>query len=148
KGEKDTTKKGTATASGAFRQADGVAEGGQPLGMIAGEAVGVEVIKVVAAQLAIRRAVAEQMVGDHQDAVGHRDDGLLVAAALDQAAVLGGEVGVAFADGAPGALDQGRTGASPARGLPRSQSSSISVNWNDTFAVSPPSFHFANRMAT
>src|SRR5262249_57775343 len=35
--------------------------------MIVGEAVGVEVIKVVAAQLAIRRAVAEQMVGDHQD---------------------------------------------------------------------------------
>src|SRR5262249_2164913 len=60
-----------------------------------------------ASELAIRRAVAEQMVGDHQDAVGHRDDGLLVAAALDQAAVLGGEVGVAFADGAPGALDQG-----------------------------------------
>jgi hypothetical protein len=47
---------------------------------------------------------------DHQpvqDAVGHRDDGLLVAAALDQAAVLGGEVGVAFAGRAPGALDQG-----------------------------------------
>jgi hypothetical protein len=57
--------------------------------VIAGKAVDVEAIEVIAAQLAIRRAVAEQMVGDHQDAVGHRDDGLLVAAALDQAAVLG-----------------------------------------------------------
>src|SRR5262249_5572475 len=67
-----------------FRQAEGVAEGGQPLGMIAGEAVGGGGVKGVGAQLAVRRAVAEQMVGDHQDGVGHRDDGLLVAAAADE----------------------------------------------------------------
>jgi hypothetical protein len=76
--------------------------------VIAGEAVGVEVIKVVAAQLAIRHAVAEHVVGDHEDAVGDGDDGLLVAAPLDQPAVLGREVAVAFADSAAGALDERR----------------------------------------
>ena len=77
-----------------------VAEGSQALGVIAREAIRVEAIEVAAAQLAIRLAVAEHVVGDHEDAVGDGDDGLLVAAPLDEPAVLGGEIGVAFADGA------------------------------------------------
>jgi hypothetical protein len=44
--------------------------------------------------------------------VRDRDDGLLVAAALDQPAVLGREVAVAFADSAAGALDERRRVAS------------------------------------
>jgi hypothetical protein len=86
----------------------GVAKGGQPLGVIAREAVRVEAIEVAAAQLAIRLTVAQYVVGDAQDAVRDRDDGLLVAAALDQPAVLGREVAVAFADSAAGALDERR----------------------------------------
>jgi hypothetical protein len=73
----DLTKKGAATVSGGtFRQADGVAEGGQPLGVIPREAVRVEAIKVVTAELAIRHAVAERMIGDDEQAVGDRYDGL------------------------------------------------------------------------
>ena len=48
------------------------------------------------------------MVGDDEDAVGDGDDGSLVAAPLDQPPVLGREVAVACADGAPGALDERR----------------------------------------
>jgi len=55
-------------------------------------------IEVVAAQLAIGQAVAEHVVGDHQDAVGHRDDGVLVAAALDQPPVLRREIAVTGAE--------------------------------------------------
>src|SRR5215472_15487757 len=66
-----------------------------------------EVVEVVAAELAIRHAVTQHVILDHQDAVGHGDDGLLVPAALDQPAVLSREVAVAFAHGAPGALHEG-----------------------------------------
>jgi hypothetical protein len=98
---------GAATASGdTFRQGDKIAEGGQPLGMVAGEAVGVEVIKVVAAQLAIRHAVAEYVVGYDEDAVGDGDEGLLVAPPLRHPALLGCEIAVALADGAAGALHE------------------------------------------
>src|SRR5262249_30056318 len=85
-----------------------VAEGSQALGVIAREAVGVEAIEVAAAQLAVRLAVAQDVVGDDEDAVGHGDDGLLVAAPLDEAPVLRREVAVACADGAAGALDERR----------------------------------------
>src|SRR5262249_37292631 len=63
----------------------GVAEGSEALGVIPQEAVRVEAIEVAAAQLAIRLAVAEHVGGDHEDAVGDGDDGLLVAAPLDEA---------------------------------------------------------------
>src|SRR5262245_21660078 len=90
-----------------------VAEGSQARraiarGVIAREAVGVEAIEVAAAQLAVRLAVAQDVVGDDEDAVGHGDDGLLVAAPLDEAPVLRREVAVACADGAAGALDERR----------------------------------------
>src|SRR5262249_11467034 len=85
-----------------------VAEGSHALGVIAREAIRVEAIEVAAAQLAIRLAVAEHVVGDHKDAVGDGDDGLLVAAPLDEAPVLRREVAVARADGASGALDERR----------------------------------------
>src|SRR5215468_11136385 len=76
--------------------------------MVAGEAVRVEAIEVVAAQLAIRLAVAEHVIRDHEDAVGDRDDSLLVAAPPDEPAVLRREVTVPCADGAAGALDERR----------------------------------------
>src|SRR5438874_1077720 len=81
---------------GALRQGHGVAEGGEALGMVAGEAVRVQPLEVVAAEFAIRLAVPQDVVGDDEGAVGDGNDGLLVAAALDEPAVLGGEVGVAF----------------------------------------------------
>jgi hypothetical protein len=40
--------------------------------------------------------------------LGHGDEGLLLAAAFGQPPVLGREVGVAFADGAAGTLDERR----------------------------------------
>jgi hypothetical protein len=57
---------------------------------------------------------SEHVVGDDEDAVGDRDDGLLVATPLDEPAVLGREVAVAFADGAPSTLHEGLAQA-PAR---------------------------------
>src|SRR5215475_473564 len=74
--------------------------------MVAREAVRVEAIEVVAAQLAVRLAVAEHVIRDHEEAVGDRDDGLLVAAPPDEPAVLRREVAVPCADGAAGALDE------------------------------------------
>ena len=70
----------------ALRQGDRVAE--RPPGVVAGEALGIEVVEVVAAQLAVRLAVAQDVVRDDEDAVGDRDDGLLVAALPDEPAVL------------------------------------------------------------
>jgi hypothetical protein len=74
--------------------------------MVAGEAVGVDAIEVGAAELVIRLAVAQHVIGDDQDAVGDRDDGLLVTAPLDQSPILGREVGVAFENGAAGTLHE------------------------------------------
>jgi len=51
--------------------------------VIAGEAVGVETLEVVAPDLAVRLAVAQDVIGDDEEAVRDRDDGLLVATALD-----------------------------------------------------------------
>src|SRR5262249_10669139 len=97
----DPTEMGLGFSSGRrFREGHLVAERGEPLRVVAGEALGIEVVEVVAPELAIRRAVAQYVVRDHQDAVGHRDDGLLVPAALDQPPVLGREVAVTFEDGA------------------------------------------------
>src|SRR6266478_6650242 len=90
-----------------FREGDYVAERGEPLRVVAGEALGIEVVEVVAPELTVRLAVARQVIRDHQDAVGHGDDGLLVPAALDQPPVLGGEIAVTFEDGAPGTLHEG-----------------------------------------
>jgi len=54
----------------------------------------------------MRLAVPQDVAGDDEEPVGDGDDYLLVAAALDEPAVLGREVGVAFPDGTAGALDQ------------------------------------------
>ena len=72
----------------------GIAEGSEALDVIPHEAVPVEAIEVVAAQLAIRLAVAEHVIRDHEDAVGDRDDCLLVAAPPDEPAVLRREVAI------------------------------------------------------
>jgi len=42
----------------------GVAEGGEPFGVIAGEPLRVQAVEVVAAQLAVRLAVPQDVVGD------------------------------------------------------------------------------------
>src|SRR4030095_694983 len=98
----ETTKKvGSGRVLG---EGHGVPEGGEPFGVIAVEALRVQAVEVVAAQLAVRLAVPQDVVGDHEDAVGHGDDSLLVTAPLHEAPVLGREVAVAFAGGATGAL--------------------------------------------
>src|SRR5262245_26367217 len=102
----DPTKRGGSGRD--FGEGDGVAEGSEPFGVIAGEPLGVQAVEVVATQLAVRLAVLEDVVGDHEEAVGDGDDGLLVPAALDEPPVLRREVAVACADGAPGALDERR----------------------------------------
>ncbi len=58
-------------------------------------------------KVTLRLAVLEDVVGDDEDAVDDSDDGLLIAAPLDEAAVQGREVGVAFPYGTAGTLDQG-----------------------------------------
>src|SRR5437667_11266739 len=92
---------------GVLGEGDGVAESGEPCGVVAGETVGVQPLEVVAPEFTIRLTVPQDVEGDDEDAVGDSDDGLLIAAPLDEAAVLGREVGVAFAYGAAGTLDQG-----------------------------------------
>jgi hypothetical protein len=67
-------------------RSDHVAERGEALRVVPNEPLGIQVIEVVAPELTIGLAVAEDVIGDDEDAVGHGDDGLLVAAALDQAA--------------------------------------------------------------
>jgi hypothetical protein len=57
---------------------------------VASKTLGIEVVEVVASELAIRLAVAQHVIGDDQDAVGDGDDGLLVTAALDESPVLAG----------------------------------------------------------
>jgi DNA-binding MarR family transcriptional regulator len=77
----DPTEVEVGSASGGTRgEGDGVAEGSEPAGVVAGEAGGAHLVEVVAPELAIRLAVAQDVVGDDEDAVGHGDDGLLVAA--------------------------------------------------------------------
>jgi hypothetical protein len=56
----------------------GIAKGGEAFGVIAGDALRVQAVEVVAAQLAVRLAVPQDVVGDDEEAVGHGDDGLLV----------------------------------------------------------------------
>ena len=69
---------------GTPRERDGVAEGSEPAGVVAGEAVGAHLVEVVAAQLAVRLAIPQDVVGDDEDAVGDGDNGSLVPTALDQ----------------------------------------------------------------
>src|SRR5439155_15669703 len=108
-------------------EGDGVTEGGQPLGVVAGETVGVQPLEVVAPEFTIRLAVPQDVVDDDEDAVGDSDYGLLIAAPLDEAAVLGGEVGVAFPYGAAGHSRRGpgagcgwRSGCGRSAACPRS----------------------------
>src|SRR5262249_33474716 len=100
--------------------------------MVAGEAVRVEAIEVVAAQLAIRLAVAEHVIRDHEDAVSYSDNGFLVAAPFDEPPVLGRQVAVAFADGAASTLDErraqcpvGEAGAAARAGLHRDRREAV-----------------------
>src|SRR5262245_6193953 len=74
-GKADLTKRGGSGRD--FGEGDGVAEGSEPFGVIAGEPLGVQAVEVVATQLAVRLAVPQDVVGDDQDAVGHGDNGLL-----------------------------------------------------------------------
>src|SRR5262245_4536779 len=105
----DPTEMGVGLASGStWSECDSVAERSEPAGVVAGEAVGAHPVEVVAPELVIRVAVAEHVIRDNEDAVGDGDDGLLVAAAFDQPAVLSGEVAVAFAHRGAGALDERR----------------------------------------
>jgi hypothetical protein len=74
--------------------------------VVAGQPLGIEGVEVVAPEFAVRAALPQDVVRDHEDAVGDGDDGVLVPAPLDQPAVLRREVGVARADGAAGALHE------------------------------------------
>ena len=69
-------------------------------------AIGVASDKVVATKVGVVAVAGEQVPGNHQDRVAHRDRRLLLADAAGQPPVLGGQVGVAAAGGGPGALGQ------------------------------------------
>lgn len=62
---------------------DGVAEGSEAPGVVAGEAVGAHLVEVVAAQLAVGLAIPQDVVGDDEDAVRDGDNGSLGAAARE-----------------------------------------------------------------
>src|SRR5881397_201613 len=71
------------TSCGAFREGDGVAEGGEALGVVAGEAVGVQALEVVASEFATRLAVAQDVAVDDEDTMGDgADDVMFVEAKL------------------------------------------------------------------
>src|SRR5207253_10254120 len=67
---------------GVLGEGDGVAESGEPCGVVAGEAVGVQPLEVVAPEFTIRLAGPQDVVGDDEDTVGYSDDGLLIARRL------------------------------------------------------------------
>src|SRR6476620_10841341 len=64
----------------------------------------VEALEVGGAQVAVRFAVPEDVVGDDEDAVRHGDDGFWGATPAGQAMVLRGQVSAPFPTGTPGAL--------------------------------------------
>src|SRR6266511_302050 len=117
--------------SGCGGEGDGEAEGFQLADVVAGLAGRVDAAGVVAgAQVVVAGGgVGEQVPDDHQDGAGDGDQGLALAAALDQAPValpeegvgLGGrggdlaedpfQVGVALAGGAGAVLGPGLDGA-------------------------------------
>lgn len=70
------------------------------------DASGVELIKVVSAQLNIAGLVFDDVVDSHGQGVGDGYERLLLAAAGSDAATLGSEVGVLLAHGSLGCFDQ------------------------------------------
>src|SRR5438105_15927383 len=64
--------------------------------------------EVIGAEIAVRDAVAEHVVGGGEHRGGHGEDGVLGAAAGLQAQELGLQVGVFGSGGGPGSGDQGR----------------------------------------
>ncbi len=55
---------------GVLGEGDGVAESGEPFGVVAGEVVGVQPLEEVAPEFTIRLAVPQDVVGDDEDASG------------------------------------------------------------------------------
>ena len=70
------------------------------------DASGVELIKEAGTQFDVGGLVFEDVVDDHGQGVGHRNERFLIAAPGGDAAVLGSEVGVFLAYRAVGGFDQ------------------------------------------
>ena len=85
------------------------AHGGAEVGLA------VALLELLGAEVAVRGAVAQDVVGDDQDGVADRHRGLLRAQAAGEPPVLGAEVGLAAAPRGLGRLDQG--GAEPGAAL-------------------------------
>src|SRR5436309_3811961 len=81
----------------------------EPTQVVAGEALGLLVVEVRGTQIMVGGAMPKDMPHRCEHAVGHRDRGLLGAAATQDAAEQRGQVGVAAAARTPRRLDEGTT---------------------------------------
>src|SRR5437764_8890283 len=84
------------------RERDLVAELLEPLDVMALYPLGAEPVEVARPEVAVGPAGLEQVVGDHQHAVGHRHRRLVLAPAPGEPVVLRGEVAAPRAGEAPG----------------------------------------------
>ena len=79
----------------------------QPADETARELAGIPAVEVVTAEVAVGGAVLQEVVGDHEEAVGHRDGRAFLPAPAGDPVGLGPEVARGVA-GRPGRLPEGR----------------------------------------
>src|SRR6266542_7147936 len=95
-------------------EGDRVAEGLELLDEVGLVPVGVAAAgEPVAAEVVVVAVAFEQVPGDHQDRVAHRDRGLLLADPAGQPPELGGQVGVAAAGRGPATTPGARRWGTP-----------------------------------
>jgi len=87
-------------------QVDLVAQAFEPSHEVLLDHLPIVFVEVVAAQVLIGAAVAQEMIDDDQDTMANGDRRALGSAARSDAAVLGREVGVLAVSGGVGSLDQ------------------------------------------
>jgi len=78
-----------------------VPEAFQPFDEISLQTICVESIEITAAQIGIGAALSLKMISNHQDAVGHGDDGALSAAPGRESLKLGRQISVLCTCGGP-----------------------------------------------
>src|SRR5262249_55783705 len=87
---------------------DAVTERLEAVDQATGNALLVTLVEMQRAELAVGGLLGEQVVGDDQDGVADRDQGLLLAPPTSEAVILGRQVGAAAAAGGLCRLDQRR----------------------------------------
>jgi hypothetical protein len=74
--------------------------------VIADESVSIQPVEVVAAEIAVRHSMPQNVPRGDQDGVADSRDRFLVATPASNSVILRRQVAISSPDGAPGALDQ------------------------------------------